>query len=179
MVSSVPGLKKIQAVPSTAHGMLKFPVEGGIVTLRSNAITPAECIMVAGASKESPPIETVVAEGIKVAIHHEYPEQIIIIGESLSKKGKMELCDMLKNNLDVFAWKSSNMTGVLRYIAEHRLNIREGCPPIRQKKKRACTGSKQSHPRRSCQISRSQIMMEVHYYNWLSNPVMVKKHDGN
>ncbi|GJR68086.1 reverse transcriptase domain-containing protein [Tanacetum coccineum] len=129
-----PGLRKIQAVPSTAHGMLKFPVEGGIVTIRSNAITPAECRMVAGASKESPPIEPVVAEGIKVAIHHEYPEQIIIIGESLSKKGKMELCDMLRNNLDVFAWKPSNMTGVPRSIAEHRLNIREGCPPIRQKK---------------------------------------------
>nr|GEV39821.1 reverse transcriptase domain-containing protein [Tanacetum cinerariifolium] len=31
-----PGLRKIQAVPFTAHGMLKFPVEGEIVTIRSN-----------------------------------------------------------------------------------------------------------------------------------------------
>nr|GEW07906.1 reverse transcriptase domain-containing protein [Tanacetum cinerariifolium] len=28
-----PGIREIQAVPSTAHGMLKFPVEGGIVTI--------------------------------------------------------------------------------------------------------------------------------------------------
>ncbi|GJR16218.1 hypothetical protein Tco_0798870 [Tanacetum coccineum] len=37
-----PGLRKIQAVPSTAHGMLKFSVEGGIETIRSNTIIPAE-----------------------------------------------------------------------------------------------------------------------------------------
>ncbi|GJZ40936.1 reverse transcriptase domain-containing protein [Tanacetum coccineum] len=29
------GIREIQAVPSTAHGMLKFPVNGGIVTIRS------------------------------------------------------------------------------------------------------------------------------------------------
>ncbi|GJR98666.1 reverse transcriptase domain-containing protein [Tanacetum coccineum] len=29
-----PGIRKIRAVPSTAHGMLKFPVEGGTVTLQ-------------------------------------------------------------------------------------------------------------------------------------------------
>nr|GEU32197.1 reverse transcriptase domain-containing protein [Tanacetum cinerariifolium] len=33
-----PGLKAIQAVPSTVHGMLKFPVEGGIVTICSTIL---------------------------------------------------------------------------------------------------------------------------------------------
>ncbi|GKA50637.1 reverse transcriptase domain-containing protein [Tanacetum coccineum] len=37
-----PGVRKIQAVPSTAHGMLKFPVPGGILTLRSSRIIPLE-----------------------------------------------------------------------------------------------------------------------------------------
>ncbi|GKF13489.1 hypothetical protein Tco_0054951, partial [Tanacetum coccineum] len=27
------------------------------------------------------------------------------------------------------------MTGVPRHVAEHRLNVREGCQPIRQKKR--------------------------------------------
>ncbi|GJR32349.1 hypothetical protein Tco_1108581 [Tanacetum coccineum] len=30
-------------------------------------------------------------------------------------------------NLDVFAWKPADMTGVPRHTAEHRLNVREGC----------------------------------------------------
>ncbi|GJR55545.1 reverse transcriptase domain-containing protein [Tanacetum coccineum] len=47
----------------------------------------------------------------------------------------MELYDLLRNNFDIFAWKPMDMTGVPRSIAEHRLNVREGCAPIRQKKK--------------------------------------------
>ncbi|GKE60629.1 hypothetical protein Tco_1510996 [Tanacetum coccineum] len=43
-----PGVRKIQAVPSTAHGMLKFLVSGGILTLRSSKIIPLECTMVSG-----------------------------------------------------------------------------------------------------------------------------------
>nr|GEX25468.1 reverse transcriptase domain-containing protein [Tanacetum cinerariifolium] len=41
-----PGVKKIQAVSSTAHGMLKFPVAGGILTLKSIKIIPIECELV-------------------------------------------------------------------------------------------------------------------------------------
>nr|GEU70076.1 reverse transcriptase domain-containing protein [Tanacetum cinerariifolium] len=37
-----PGIRKIQAIPSTAHRMLKFPVSGGVLTLRSRKIIPLE-----------------------------------------------------------------------------------------------------------------------------------------
>ncbi|GKB58225.1 reverse transcriptase domain-containing protein, partial [Tanacetum coccineum] len=37
-------------------------------------------------------------------------------------------------NLDIFAWQPADMTGVPRSVAEHRLNIREGYSPVRQKK---------------------------------------------
>ncbi|GJS16794.1 reverse transcriptase domain-containing protein [Tanacetum coccineum] len=45
-----PGIRKIRAVPSTAHGMLKFPVEGGTVTLQSSRVIPMECAMISGPS---------------------------------------------------------------------------------------------------------------------------------
>ncbi|GKG04267.1 hypothetical protein Tco_0314654 [Tanacetum coccineum] len=115
--------------------MLKFLIEGRIVTLRSNTIIPTECRMVAEAPSEPPPNEPAVAEGIKVAIHLEYPEQTVTIGGSLSEKGKMELYDLLRNNLDIFSWKLADMTSVPRSIVEHRLNTREGCQPIRQKRR--------------------------------------------
>ncbi|GJY55574.1 reverse transcriptase domain-containing protein [Tanacetum coccineum] len=62
-------------------------------------------------------------------------EQTIVIGSTLTEKGRKELCGLLRRHLDVFAWKSSDMTGVPRNVAEHRLNIREGCLPVRQKKR--------------------------------------------
>ncbi|GJY08550.1 hypothetical protein Tco_0375604 [Tanacetum coccineum] len=127
--------RKIQAVPSTAHGMLKFLVCKGIVTLHSNTVVPTECRMVAKAAAELPPNEPTAEKGVKEAIHPEYPKQTITIGGSLSEKERVVLFDLIRSNMDVFAWKPANMTGVPRSIAEHRLNIREECSPIRQKKK--------------------------------------------
>ncbi|GJW34223.1 reverse transcriptase domain-containing protein [Tanacetum coccineum] len=49
-----PGIRKIRAVPSTAHGMLKFPVEGGTVTLQSSRVIPIECAMIFGPSIQPP-----------------------------------------------------------------------------------------------------------------------------
>nr|GFB35010.1 reverse transcriptase domain-containing protein [Tanacetum cinerariifolium] len=41
----------------------------------------------------------------------------------------------MKKNLDIFAWKPSDKTGVPQSVAKHRLNIQEGYSPVRQKKK--------------------------------------------
>ncbi|GJY49943.1 reverse transcriptase domain-containing protein [Tanacetum coccineum] len=174
-----PGLRKIQAVPSTAHGMLKFPVEGEIVTIRNTTIIPAKCRMVTEAQDLSPPKEPAVTERIKVAIHPEYPDQTVMIGGSLSEKGRMELCNLLKENLDIFAWRPADMTGVPRSVAEHRLNIREGCQPIRQKRRGQAPDRNKAIQEEVAKLVEAGIMREVHYHDWLSNPVMVKKHDDS
>ncbi|GJW29887.1 hypothetical protein Tco_0046762 [Tanacetum coccineum] len=54
-----PGIRKIRAVPSTAHGMLKFPVEGGTVTLQSSRVIPMECAMISGPSIQPPAVNQV------------------------------------------------------------------------------------------------------------------------
>ncbi|GJX78433.1 reverse transcriptase domain-containing protein [Tanacetum coccineum] len=74
-----PVVRRIWAVPSMAHRMLKFPVTGGTVTLQSSKIIPLECT--------------------------EYPEQTIAIGSALTEEGRKELCELLRRNLDIFAWK--------------------------------------------------------------------------
>ncbi|GKC51280.1 hypothetical protein Tco_1074025 [Tanacetum coccineum] len=38
-----PGISAIRAVPSTAYGMLKFPINGGIITIYNTAAPPKEC----------------------------------------------------------------------------------------------------------------------------------------
>ncbi|GKG36894.1 hypothetical protein Tco_0447067, partial [Tanacetum coccineum] len=55
------------------------------------------------APSELPSNEPATTKGIKVAIYPKYPEQTVTIGGSLSEKGRMELCDVLRNNLDIFA----------------------------------------------------------------------------
>ncbi|GKA86236.1 reverse transcriptase domain-containing protein [Tanacetum coccineum] len=115
--------------------MLKFPADGGIVTIRSTILIPAECATVTTSFKEIPKEVGVHHENFKVTPHPNFPDQEVAIGGTLSAKGRTELCSLLKENLDIFAWQPSDMTGVPRSLAEHRLNIREGYSPVRQKKK--------------------------------------------
>nr|GEV44856.1 reverse transcriptase domain-containing protein [Tanacetum cinerariifolium] len=150
-----PGIKEIQAVPSTAHGMLKFPVGEGIVTIRSTILIHVECATVITSSAE------------------------VAIGGTLLAKGRTELCSILRENLDIFAWKPSNMIGVPRSVAEHRLNIREGNSLVRQKKRGQALERAKAIQAEVQKILEAGIMREVYDHDWLSNPVMVKKHDDS
>nr|GEW60139.1 reverse transcriptase domain-containing protein [Tanacetum cinerariifolium] len=102
-----PGIKEIQAVPSTGHRMLKFLADEGIVTIRSTILIPAECATVITSSKEIPKEAGVRHENFKVALHSNFPDQEVTIEGTLSAKG----------------------------LDEHRLNIQEGYSPVRQKKR--------------------------------------------
>nr|GEW70505.1 reverse transcriptase domain-containing protein [Tanacetum cinerariifolium] len=75
--------------------------------------------------------------------------------------------------------KTNNMTGVPRHIVEYRLNIQEGCPPVRQKKRGQAANRNQAILEEVRKLVEAGIMKEVHYHDWLSNSIMVKKHDGS
>ncbi|GKD43372.1 hypothetical protein Tco_1268017, partial [Tanacetum coccineum] len=156
-----------------------FPVDGGVVTIRSTILTPNECATITTASKD--PMKKIEGgqENVKVAIHHDFPDQEVALGGTLSIEGRTTLCVLLKRNLDIFAWLPSYMTRVPWQIAEHRLNIRDGYPLVRQKKRGQAPERAKAIQAEVQKLVKAGIMREVNYYDWLSNPVMVKKHDGS
>ncbi|GJX68449.1 reverse transcriptase domain-containing protein [Tanacetum coccineum] len=87
-----PGIREIQAVPSTAHRMLKFPVNGGVVTIRSTILTPNECATITESSKDSIKKIEGGQENLKVAIHPDFPDQEVALGGTLSIEGRTALC---------------------------------------------------------------------------------------
>nr|GEX69574.1 reverse transcriptase domain-containing protein [Tanacetum cinerariifolium] len=157
--------------------MLKFSVEGGIATIRSTILIPTECASVTTSSVT--PEERTRPANFTVVLHPDFPDQEVIIGGSLSDKGRTELCSVLKKNLDIFVWQPSDMTGVPRSVAEHRLNIQEGYTPVRQKKRGQAPERARAIQAEVQKLVDVRIMREVYYHDWLSNPVMVKKHDGS
>ncbi|GJT23269.1 hypothetical protein Tco_0893206 [Tanacetum coccineum] len=98
-----PGVRKLQAISSTSHRMLKLPVEGGVITLKSSRLVPLECTLVSGSEGTLPANKPTVEERIKVAINPEYPEQTVMIASTLTEKGRNKLCGLLQQNLDIFA----------------------------------------------------------------------------
>ncbi|GJZ28313.1 reverse transcriptase domain-containing protein [Tanacetum coccineum] len=79
----------------------------------------------------------------------------------------------------IFAWQPSDMTGVPRSVAEHRLNIREGYSLVRHKKRGQALERAKAIQAEVQKLVEAGIMREVYYHEWLSNPVIVKKHDGS
>ncbi|GJX14577.1 reverse transcriptase domain-containing protein [Tanacetum coccineum] len=145
-----PRLRKIQAIPSTAHEMIKFLVIGGILTLEGSKIIPVECAMVSGPEEQPILVNKVKEERVKVAINPEHPETT-----------------------------PTDMTGVPRQIAKHRLNVRKGCQPVRQKKIGKAAERNVAISDEVNTLVTAGIMREVHYHDWLSDPVMVKKSDNS
>nr|GFC37395.1 reverse transcriptase domain-containing protein [Tanacetum cinerariifolium] len=97
-------------------------------------VTPVEKMNV-NTSSVTPGEKKAHPTNLTVPLHPNFLDQEVVVGRSLSDKGRTELCALLKRNLDIFAWQPSDMTGVPRSVAEHRLKVREGCPPVRQKKR--------------------------------------------
>ncbi|GJV57525.1 reverse transcriptase domain-containing protein [Tanacetum coccineum] len=119
------------------------------------------------------------AENIKVAIHLEYLEESIILGGGLIDKGKKAMCEVLKANLDVVAWKPTDMIRVPRTLDEHKLGVKEGTPKVRQKKRGQALEKSKVVNEEVQKLVEARIMREVTYHSWISNPVLVKKHDGS
>ncbi|GKE02567.1 hypothetical protein Tco_1390550, partial [Tanacetum coccineum] len=131
------------------------------------------------AANKSSPINNARNDKVPGYRRNTYPEQTVMIGSDLTEKTRSKLCKLLQRSLDIFAWTPTDMTGVPRQIAKHKLNVRKGCPPIRQKKKGQATERNIAINDEVSKLVTAGIMREVHYHDWLSNPVMVKKSDNS
>ena len=58
-------------------------------------------------------------------------ERTLNINSSLSTSQEKELCSLLKNHLDAFAWSYKEMKGVHPSVYTHHIYIKEDCKPVR------------------------------------------------
>nr|GEX80479.1 reverse transcriptase domain-containing protein [Tanacetum cinerariifolium] len=95
-------MRELMAVSSIIYGMVKFPTPKGIATLIAQTTSIYECRW---SKKDSKARRIDRSEGTERA---ECRERLI---------------NMLKNNMDVFAWQPSDMIGVPRRVIKHALNV--------------------------------------------------------
>ncbi|XP_071700363.1 uncharacterized protein [Rutidosis leptorrhynchoides] len=123
-------MQKFGAIASTVHGMLKFPTPAEIATIRTQEMETIECMQIFNGASD-----IVVHDDGYVSPNPKHPDQRIQIGTTLSTNARDTLCKLLAASIDVFAWEPSDMTGVPRDIAQHRLNVNPNITPVVQKKR--------------------------------------------
>ncbi|GJY06803.1 reverse transcriptase domain-containing protein [Tanacetum coccineum] len=114
-----------------------------------------------------------------VLVNPAYPEQLVVIGRSLSPEGSTQLKNLLKRNTDIFAWEALDMTGVPKRIIKHSLNANPSVTPVSQKRRVFCSEKSQAVTKEVAEWLNAGIVRPVKYPTWISNPVLVKKADGS
>jgi len=100
------------------------------------------------------------------------------IGTSIKKEVKEELCALLKEFRDVFAWSYNDMPGLDTDIVQHKLPLKPECLPVRQRLRRM-------KPKMSLKIKEevqkqfdAGFLAVAKYPQWVANVVPVPKKDG-
>src|SRR6187455_211983 len=91
----------------------------------------------------------------------------------------MVLVDFLCANADIFAWSPSDMLGILREVVEHSLDILPHIKPVVQRLRRFDEQKRRAIGEELRKLLEAGFIKEVFHPNWLANPVLVKKKNGN
>jgi hypothetical protein len=102
----------------------------------------------------------------------------VTISQDLTPEEEKDLLSFLDKDNDVFAWKTSDLTGVSRDIIEHKLEVN---PSARPKKQRLRKMSDEKVATAKVEVQKlldAGFIHEVYYPSRLANIVMVKKKNG-
>lgn len=86
--------------------------------------------------------------------------------------------NVLCKNLDVFAWKDSDMVGNDPKVRCHNLNIDLKAMDHRQKRRAINPERYEALKDEVKKLIGNGFIRELIYPKWVSNPILVKKHNG-
>ena len=149
---------------SISRKSAKFPTKEGVATLQ-----PSTSVLTIVEDQSKPGL----------SINPKYPDQRVRVNTALPRDTLSKLEALLKENVDVFAWCPSDMTGIPRDVAEHELRIPPNVKPIVQKKRSLAPERSKAACQEVDKLVEAGILREVKYQSWVANPVMVRKPDDS
>nr|GFA52300.1 hypothetical protein [Tanacetum cinerariifolium] len=174
-------MQRMGIVVSTFHGAIKFHTKKGIKTVLSADKTDegtkrARKIL----STNEERVLSWVNDKEKIIVNDKYPDQTVTIGKQLPGHFKKELQNLLKSNIDVFAWTHADMIGVLRTImvggkpfnTEHKMNEYSHVKPIKHNKRGLGPDRNMAAYKETKKLTKGGILPKVKHQTWVAKPVM-------
>ncbi|VFQ80773.1 unnamed protein product [Cuscuta campestris] len=144
-----PGINRVGAVISMPHLCMKFHTPGGVGEVNGDQRNARECYARAvkkmtkgvnvisqeitkGETREKLEPE---AETVEIELDPGDSSRMVRIGANLPEDLKVEITRVLQEYAGIFAWSVADMPGIDRSVICHRLAVREGSRPVRQKKR--------------------------------------------
>ncbi|XP_076900641.1 uncharacterized protein LOC143554850 [Bidens hawaiensis] len=163
------------ANPSTTHGAVGVPTRIGVAIILVNK----HCYATEGSKPAKVSKKALQTEPEKYVVNSECPEQTVTIGATISETVRVFLKQLLIKNAYIFARKPSYITGVPREISEHWLRVNPAYTPIVQKRRKMGPEQTKAMNEQVLDLLHADIIREIQYQTWVSNPVMVPKSNGS
>jgi len=161
---------------SISHPNFELPVEDTENDYDEDCEPPPELLrLVEQETREIKPHEEILET---VNLGEDGEEKHVKIGTSLTKEMQEQLCSLLREFKDVFAWSYQDMTGLDPDIVQHKLPLKPECSPIKQKLRRM-------KPEMTLKIKEevekqfnAGFLAVAKYPQWVANVVPVPKKNG-
>ena len=181
---------------------MKYPLDdGGVGTIKGDQKVARECYLASlkPRRKETPKKESrgdsvnmvdldpreeyqqkrlEPTETLKEVAIGPHPHQSTKIGTSLVPSEEEDLIDLLRKNLDLFAWAPSDMPDIDPRIACHHLDVNPMVKPIVQRKRKMGEERRKAVDEEVKRLQEARFISEIKYPTWLANTVLVKKASG-
>ena len=102
-------------------------------------------------------------------------ERFFQIGAQIPLLEKEQLVDLLRRNVDVFAWDAYEAPGLDPKFIYHHLNMNSSITPKRQPPRRPSKEHVEAVKSEVTKLKQAEAIKEVFYPQWLANTVVVKK----
>ncbi|CAA0832558.1 Unknown protein, partial [Striga hermonthica] len=185
-----PALKAFQAVVSTYHMKLKFPVGNKVGEARGDQKLSRTCYQIAVKTNQ----RTEVKEGKPISIEKrprgsdlephgelmeiqigEREDQVTKIGKKLEEELRKQLVELLREFMDIFAFSPEELTGIDPGIMEHKLNVDSLKKPVKQRLRHHGTEIDKAIEVEVDKLLKAKHIKEIQFPEWISNTVMVRK----
>ncbi|XXG81436.1 hypothetical protein AAC387_Pa09g2071 [Persea americana] len=196
-------LHSMEAVPSTRHQKLKFPLENRsgraeVITVKGDQHMARQCLLAVLSDEAGPsqvnvteldreaeledvgraPAQKSIEDLTKVNIDPADPDRFFLVGSQLPETEKIELLNLLEENKAVFAWTPYEMPGIDPAVICHELKVDPNHKPVLQKPRRTGIPQAEAVAEEVQKLLEAGAIREVHYPQWLANTVVVKKKTG-
>ncbi|XP_072072086.1 uncharacterized protein [Arachis hypogaea] len=108
----------------------------------------------------------------------EEDDKFTFINRNLPHEIKEPLMEMIRANADLFAWTPADMPGIDPQLMSHHLAVKTGAKPVAQRRRKMSQERAEEVARQTSSLLEAGFIRELDYSTWLSNVVLVKKHNG-
>ena len=117
-------------------------------------------------------------EGLEKVIIGDDLERFFQVGARLPPQEKEELVELLRRNVDVFAWDAYEASGLNPEFICHHLNVDPSATPKKQPHRRPSSEHVEAIKTEVVKLKQAGAIKEIFYPQWLANTVVVKKKTG-